>query len=450
MEYRGQAPRQHHDQSEPDARAPNPSVLRRHRPGHLGNQRDPDGGVSWRAQFASGSDRRDGSRDNDQRPGAVLRTTELSSPLKRRESSDNSGDDGSLDHNAKTILDSLNSGVILLDASLLIVGVNPAAENILGISARRARGESFLQLVDDEPELRDILSRSLETGDTYANELRLAPNEANSEERIVECRVSPIDCGGAQLLVELSDVTRRMQISRENALLIQHGAGRQMIRQLAHEIKNPLGGIRGAAQLLERLLPNDEQREYTDVVISETDRLAGLVDTLLGPGGPPNKEPLNVHELIEYVVRIVEAEDNKKLTIYRDYDPGLPLIDLDRDQMVQALLNLIRNAAIALDGQGSITLRSRAVMNFTIGNTRHPVIASLEIEDDGPGIPEDLQETIFYPLVTSRAEGTGLGLPAAQELISRHGGLIEFESRPGRTVFIVRLPINTNSEAADE
>lgn len=325
---------------------------------------------------------------------------------------------------------------------MLIVGLNPAAENILGVSAKRAHGGSFLQLVDDEPELRDILSRSIQTGDHYANELRLGPTEVHAQERIVDCRVSPISCSGAALLVEMTDVTRRNQISRENALLIQHGAGRQMIRQLAHEIKNPLGGIRGAAQLLERLLPNEEQREYTDVVISETDRLAGLVDTLLGPGGPPNKEPLNIHELIEYVVRIVEAEDNKKLTIYRDYDPGLPLIDLDRDQMVQALLNVIRNAAIALDGQGAITLRSRAVMNFTIGEVRHPVIASVEIEDDGPGIPEDLQDSIFYPLVTSRADGTGLGLPAAQELISRHGGLIEFESRPGRTVFIVRLPIN--------
>lgn len=335
----------------------------------------------------------------------------------------------------------------MLDTSLLIVGLNPAAENILGISAKRARGESFLQLVDDEPELRDILSRSVQTGDHYANEVRLGPTEVDPSERIVDCRVSPISCGNAELLVEMTDVTRRNQISRENALLIQHGAGRQMIRQLAHEIKNPLGGIRGAAQLLERLLPNDEQREYTDVVISETDRLAALVDTLLGPGGPPNKEPLNIHELIEYVVRIVEAEDNKKLTIHRDYDPGLPMIDLDRDQMVQALLNVIRNAAIALDGQGAITLRSRAVMNFTIGDIRHPVIASLEIEDDGPGIPEDLQDSIFYPLVTSRAEGTGLGLPAAQELISRHGGLIEFESRPGRTVFIVRLPIDTKARA---
>lgn len=325
---------------------------------------------------------------------------------------------------------------------MLIVGLNPAAENILGISARRARGASLLQLVDDEPELRDILSRVMHSGDHYANEMRLSPHEAHSSDRIVDCRVSPIDCGGAALLVEMTDVTRRNQISRENALLIQHGAGRQMIRQLAHEIKNPLGGIRGAAQLLARQLADPEQREYTDVVISETDRLAALVDTLLGPGGPPNKEPMNVHELLEYVVRIIEAEDNRSLTIQRDYDPGLPLIDLDRDQMVQAILNLLRNAVAALDGQGSIRLRTRAVMNFTIGNIRHRVIASIEIEDDGPGIPPDLQSSIFYPLVTSRPNGTGLGLPAAQELLSRHGGMIEFESRPGRTVFIMRIPLN--------
>ncbi len=329
----------------------------------------------------------------------------------------------------------------MLDANLLIVGVNPAAENILGISSKRARGASLLRLIDDEPELHEILSRVIQSGDHYANEIRLGPTEVHAQDRIVDCRVSPINCGEASILVEMTDVTRRNQISRENALLIQHGAGRQMIRQLAHEIKNPLGGIRGAAQLLERQLASDEQREYTDVVISETDRLASLVDTLLGPGGPPNKKPVNVHELLEYVVRIVEKEDAKSLHIHRDYDPGLPLINLDRDQMVQATLNLLRNAAIALDGHGSITLRSRAVMNFTIGDIRHRVIASIEIEDDGPGIPAELQDSIFYPLVTSRSDGTGLGLPAAQELISRHGGLIEFESRPGRTVFTMRVPL---------
>ena len=336
----------------------------------------------------------------------------------------------------------------MLDNSLLIVDLNPAAENILGISVQRARGASLLRLVDDEPELRDILARVIETGDHYANEMRLARTEVHGEERTVDCRVSPIDCGTAALLVEMTDVTRRTRISRENALLIQHGAGRQMIRQLALEIKNPLGGIRGAAQLLARQLEDAELTEYTDVVISETDRLAGLVDTLLGPGGPPKKQPLNVHELLEYVVRIIEVDEHKKLVFRRDYDPGLPLIDLDRDQMVQALLNLVRNASAALDGQGTITLRSRAVTNFTIGDKRHRVIASIEIEDDGPGIPIDMQDSIFYPLVTSRPEGTGLGLPAAQELLSRHGGLIEFESRPGRTVFFVRIPLQQEGPMA--
>ncbi len=295
--------------------------------------------------------------------------------------------------------------------------------------------------MDDEPEMREILARVATTGDHYANEMTLAPTEVHADERTIDCHVSAVSIGDATLLVEIVDVTRRTQISREHALLIQHGAGRQMIRQLAHEIKNPLGGIRGAAQLLERQLPEADLREYTDVVISETDRLAGLVDTLLGPGGPPRKEPVNVHELLEYVVRLVEAEDHKSVSIQRDYDPGLPLIDLDRDQMIQAFLNLVRNATAALDGQGTITLRSRAVTNFTIGDVRHRVIASIEIEDDGPGIPTDLQASIFYPLVTSRPEGTGLGLPAAQELISRHGGLIEFDSRPGRTLFIVRIPL---------
>jgi two-component system nitrogen regulation sensor histidine kinase GlnL len=200
--------------------------------------------------------------------------------------------------------------------------------------------------------------------------------------------------------------------------------------------------------LLAKQLSSAELGEYTDVIISETDRLAGLVNTLLGPGGPPRKEPQNVHELLEYVVRIISAEKHRALTIRRDYDPGLPDIKLDRDQMVQALLNIVRNAATALEGHGTITLRTRATTNFTIGDTRHRVIASIDIEDDGPGIPRDLQDSIFYPLVTSRPDGTGLGLPAAQELISRHGGLIEFESRPGRTVFSIRLPLEQRETMA--
>ena len=316
----------------------------------------------------------------------------------------------------------------------------------------RAVGQPLLPFVDDDPELRDVLVRALVSGIPHANELRLGRNEAHAEDRIIDCRVSSMASVEFEdaLLVEMNDVTRRSKISRENALIIQHGAGRQMVRQLAHEIKNPLGGLRGAAQLLERQLDSDELREYTGVIISEADRLAALVDTLLGPGGPPNKQPLNVHELLEYVVRLVEPDVGERIHFRRDYDASLPLIDLDRDHMVQAFLNLVQNAATALEGRGQITLRSRAVMNFTIGDVRHSAIASIDIEDDGPGIPPQLQDSIFYPLVTSRPEGTGLGLPVAQELLSRHGGLIEFESRPGRTVFSVRIPLRTTKRGIDE
>lgn len=243
------------------------------------------------------------------------------------------------------------------------------------------------------------------------------------------------------LIIEMTDVTRRIRINRENALMIQHGAGRQMVRQLAHEIKNPLGGLRGAAQLLGKQLDSDELREYTDVIISEADRLAALVDTLLGPGGPPSKTSVNIHELIEYVLRLVEPELGGDIEVRREYDPGLPNLNLDRDQIVQALLNLIRNAMTAMDGSGNLIVRTRADLNFTINESSHAVIASIEIEDDGPGIPYELQDSVFYPLVTSRPDGTGLGLPAAQELLSRHGGMIEFDSRPGKTVFYVRLPL---------
>jgi two-component system nitrogen regulation sensor histidine kinase GlnL len=332
----------------------------------------------------------------------------------------------------------------VLDQTLLIRTINPAAENLLGISQARAAHQSLLQLMGDDDDMRDILHRVLATGATYAIEIRLARTEVHGEERLVDCRASVLSSSrdDEALLVEMIDVTRRSRISRENALLIQHGAGRQMIRQLAHEIKNPLGGLRGAAQLLERQLDSNELKEYTSVIISEADRLAALVDTLLGPGGPPNKQPLNIHELLEYVLRLVQPELGPHIRIRRDYDPGLPEFALDRDQMIQAFLNLVQNAITVLDGQGQITLRSRALMNFTIGDVRYPVAASIEIEDDGPGVPPSLQDSIFYPLVTSRPDGNGLGLPAAQELISRHGGLIEFESRPGKTVFQVRIPLN--------
>ena len=312
---------------------------------------------------------------------------------------------------------------------------------MLGISRDRARGKPLLELFGDDAQLAHLVGRAAATGRAFADELKLVPAGGQGESRVVDCRLSPMQEPAGFLLVEMADVTRRARISRENALIVQHGAGRQMVRQLAHEIKNPLGGLRGAAQLLSKQLPSAELKEYTSVIISEADRLAALVDTLLGPLGPPRKEPANVHEVIEYVLKLVEPQAGSGLFVHRDYDPGLPLIDLDRDQMVQALLNLVRNAVTALAGQGTIILRTRASLDFTIGDIRHRAIASIEIEDDGPGIPPELQDSIFYPLVTTRPDGAGLGLAVAQDLLSRHGGLIEFESRPGKTVFFVRLPL---------
>ncbi len=457
MEYRRRPECSARPATGPEGRPPGSHLLRRRTENGQRHELPDRGSVSWGTQPAGGSGGRNGQVDDPQSAEPVLRAAELDRPLDKqpKKSSVNKqrtgGRDGDAPWQPDGVFESLNTGVIITDYNLLIEDLNASAENTLGISKRRALGQSLLFLLGDDEEFRDMLNRSLETGLTYANEMRLPPTEADAEERVVDCRVSPIsaETTNGSLLVEMSDVTRRSKISRENALLIQHGAGRQMIRQLAHEIKNPLGGLRGAAQLLERQLDSDELREYTSVIISEADRLAGLVDTLLGPGGPPNKRALNIHELLEYVVRLVEPDRGPGLKIVRDYDAGLPSIALDRDQMVQAILNVVQNAAAALDGQGTITLRSRAVMNFTIGDTRHAVVASIEIEDDGPGIPQELQDSIFYPLVTGRTDGTGLGLPVAQDLLSRHGGLIEFESRPGRTTFLLRIPLaSTEGDAS--
>jgi two-component system nitrogen regulation sensor histidine kinase GlnL len=246
------------------------------------------------------------------------------------------------------------------------------------------------------------------------------------------------------VIVELADVTQHQRILRENALLTQLGGSRAMVRQLAHEIKNPLGGLRGAAQLLERQLKDPALHEYTTVIISEADRLAALVDALLGPGQPPRKELVNIHELVQHVGHLLAAEAPNGVAIERDYDPSLPRLRLDRNQMIQALLNLGRNAIQAVGSRGRIVLRTRALTNASIGSRRYRVVVGIQVEDDGPGVPAELKDTVFYPLVTGRQGGTGLGLAVAQDLVGRHDGLIEFDSRPGRTVFTILIPFDSH------
>ena len=206
-------------------------------------------------------------------------------------------------------------------------------------------------------------------------------------------------------------------------------------------MKNPLGGLRGAAQLLERQLPDPEQKAYTRVIIEEADRLAALVDGILRAGGAPRPEEINLHRITEHVAQLIEAEKPTGVELVRDYDPSLPSITVDRNHMIQAFLNVGRNAMQALGQSGRLIFRTRALTNFTVGGERHRLVLSAEVEDNGPGIPAELKETIFYPLVTGRSTGTGLGLTIAQDLVSRNGGLIEFVSEPGRTVFQIRLPV---------
>jgi two-component system nitrogen regulation sensor histidine kinase GlnL len=219
-----------------------------------------------------------------------------------------------------------------------------------------------------------------------------------------------------------------------------------MIRQLAHEIKNPLGGIRGAAQLLARQLADASMREYTSVIISEADRLVALVDALLGPGHAPRKELVNIHELLQHIGHLLAADAPEGVSVERDYDPSLPPLRLDRNLIIQAMLNLGRNAMQAIaqnpTRSGRLILRTRALTNVNIGARRHRLVASVQFEDNGPGVPDDLRETLFYPLVTGRSNGTGLGLAVAQDLVSRHDGLIEFQSRPGQTIFTILLPFH--------
>ena len=220
-----------------------------------------------------------------------------------------------------------------------------------------------------------------------------------------------------------------------------------MVRQLAHEIKNPLGGLRGAAQLLERELLDPALREYTRVIISEADRLTGLLDSMLGPGRPPAKQLINVHELLERVYHLLRSEASEGVTVERDYDPSLPPLTVDPNHIIQAMLNLGRNAIQALSGghvqSPRLTLRTRAASNASVGAQRHRLVASIQFEDNGPGVLPEIRDTIFYPLVSGRSDGTGLGLGIAQDLVSRHGGLIEFDSAPGRTIFVISLPMDS-------
>ncbi|MBP7991963.1 MAG: PAS domain-containing sensor histidine kinase, partial [Rhodocyclaceae bacterium] len=255
------------------------------------------------------------------------------------------------------------------------------------------------------------------------------------------CTVTPVDEDEGGLVIEMRPVDQQLRARREERLIELQLRHRELMRNLAHEIKNPLGGIRGAAQLLEHELPNPSLREYTQVIIKEADRLQDLMQRLLQPHQGMQPAPTNIHEILERVRSLILAEFPKTLMVRRDYDTSLPDLTADREQMIQAVLNIARNAAQAMSGNGQITLRTRAVRQVTLLKHRWKLAIEVQVIDNGPGIPRAILERMFYPLVSGREGGTGLGLTIAQSFIQQHQGTIECESRPGHTQFIIRLPV---------
>ena len=342
------------------------------------------------------------------------------------------------------VLDGLTTAVICLDAKLAVASINSAGESLFEVGRRHAVGEPLPQVITAFAPHVARLKGALESGTGFIE--REMALRRSGEPITVDCTVTPILLGkGTGLLMECLALDRHLRISRDELLLSQHQASRELIRGLAHEIKNPLGGIRGAAQLLEKELPDSGQREYTGVIIREADRLQNLVNRMLGPNRAPQKTPVNIHEVLEHVRQLCEAEGHAEIHFLRDYDPSIPELVADREQLIQAVLNVVRNAMQAIAGgrgEGAITLRSRTRRQFTIGGTRYRLVIQIDVEDNGPGIAPAMIDRIFYPMVTTRAEGTGLGLPMAQYLIHAHGGVIECRSRPGCTVFSMYLPLN--------
>jgi two-component system nitrogen regulation sensor histidine kinase GlnL len=333
-------------------------------------------------------------------------------------------------------LDLLATAVVALDGEFVVRYANPAAENLFATGAKSLIGQPFLSLFSERAELESALDEARVTHWDYSAQ-NVTFSRPGREPLPLSCVVTRIDASGLALLAELRPIEQQLRQAREERLVSGQQSNRELLRNLAHEIKNPLGGLRGSAQLLEWELDKPELREYTQVIIKEADRLQGLLDRMLTPHRPPRIEPVSIHEVLERVRSLLRAEFG--IEILRDYDPSLPEVLGDREQLIQAVLNVARNSAQA--ESTTISFRTRAVRQQTILRQRHKLALELQVIDDGPGIPEEIRDRIFDPLVSGRDGGSGLGLSLTQTFVQYHQGVVEFESRPGRTIFRILLPL---------
>ena len=347
------------------------------------------------------------------------------------------------------ILDGLNSAILLFGEDLRLRYINPAGEMLFEVSARHLIGQHFEQLFSTAScSATDVLNVLQTVHPITQHEVSVSL--LRSREITVDMSISPMldSKDDPEILLECHQIDHLLRISQDEKRAEDQQATKEILRGLAHEIKNPLGGLRGSAQLLQRQLHDDNLKEYTRVIIDEADRLSLLVDRMVGSSQIPKTCDANIHEILEHVRQLILADTAHEIYIKRDYDPSIPDMKLDPGQIIQAIINITRNAIQAITEKkmqipGTIIYRTRVLRNFTIGNIRHRLALELQIEDNGPGIPEDLLKKIFFPMVTGRAEGTGLGLSIAQSIIQQHNGLLECKSKPNKTIFTINLPVST-------
>ncbi|BAO43275.1 nitrogen regulation protein NR(II) [Thiolapillus brandeum] len=341
------------------------------------------------------------------------------------------------------------TSLILFDRDLKILYMNPAAEMLLSVSARMARGLSLSQVIRCSRDVFDQHLGMVVESNQPITERGISLSLPDGHSITVDCTLAPVEFEDPEtcVLAEIRRVDRQLRVTREEQLITQNLATRDLVRGMAHEIKNPLGGMRGAAQLLAMELGEDsELGDYTRIIVEEVDRLKSLVDQMLGSRQLPVMGAVNIHHILERVYTIVSSDPEHSIAFERDYDPSIPDLQADEGQLVQAILNIVQNAVQATGSKGTVLLQTRVLRQFTLAGVRHRLVLQINIVDDGPGIPQELQERVFYPMVSGKSEGTGLGLSLAQSMINRHGGLIEFTSTPGKTVFTIYLPLEQCNE----